>query len=158
MLVNIHYKSHVISLAFFILIVFFPACLKFEDNTTQNSMSNIEQAGGAFNLWFHSLQNYQSPALPMAVMADQLTWDFESTAFSKFGAEPRIQFTNTRNSQDNLFTQQFWSDSYFALSYANNALKEIEKGADLNMTEYHVHRMKAWCYFIHQEMQAKMSW
>lgn len=145
---NTNYKSNVISLPLLVLIVFFPSCLKLEDDTPQDPMVQIEKASEAFNLWFHSLQNYRSPALPMAVMADQLTWDFESPAFSKFGAEPRVQFTNTKNSQDNLFTQQFWSDSYFALSYANNALNEIEKGADLNMTEYHVHRMKAWCYFI----------
>ncbi|MBA7527018.1 hypothetical protein ES705_19191 [subsurface metagenome] len=148
MLMNIPHKSNVISFPLLILIVFLPSCIKLENDTPQNPMLPIEQAGGAFNLWFHSLQNYKSPALPMAVMADQLTWDFESPAFSKFGAEPRIQFANTRNSQDNLFTQQFWSDSYTTLYYANNALNEIKKSTDVNLTDYYVHRMKAWCYFI----------
>ncbi|NOY36785.1 MAG: RagB/SusD family nutrient uptake outer membrane protein [Chlorobi bacterium] len=139
-----HFLAAVILAAFS-----FSGCVK-PDKQNPDTDASLYYLINAFPTWYNALYNYRGPGVPMAVMADQVTWDFANFGYAqKFGGEPRLPFANYYKSPDTYFIDRFWISAYEALNYVNLTLQTLEQGGlisgfgpeDENM-------IRSWCYFL----------
>lgn len=109
----------------------------------------LNYAGSAFRTLHNAMQEYDGPALPMGVMADQNTCSWGMQAVKDLSSEPRRGYVNSPTYSYYSVVRNFWADCYQSISVANDLLNlsaEIEKG---NATsEIDTRLFKAWGYFI----------
>ena len=121
-----------------------------QKNDIPDTDASLYYLNNAFRTWYNALVNYRGPGVPMAVMADQLTWDFANFAYArKFGGEPRQPFDNYYKSPDTYFIDRFWIGSYEALNYVNLSLQTLDRGENISGFDNNDETMiRAWCYFL----------
>lgn len=125
------------------------SCLK-PGNNDQDTDASLYYLNESFRTWYNALFSYRGPAVPMGVMADQITWDFGNFTYAqKFGGEPRQPFANFYKSPDTYFIDRFWIGSYEALNYVNLTLSTLNQGGTITgMGQDDEPMIRAWCYFL----------
>ena len=124
-------------------------CAHLPDDLPETNAS-LFYLNNAYRNFYNTLFAYRGPAVPMAVMADQLTWDFENYAYAeKFGGEPRQAFDNYYKAPDTYFIDRFWIGSYEVLNGINQVLTALDSGEQIEgFSESDVPMIRAWCRFI----------
>ncbi len=109
------------------------------------SFADVDEA---FRMWFSATHQGNSPALAMGVIADQLTCSWKNFGMNDLSSEPRTSFQNSESYSYRGIIEDYWENMYLTLSIVNNALAEIEGGAEAGAGGEHNEMVKAWCYFI----------
>lgn len=105
-------------------------------------------AGSAFRTLHNAMQDYVSPATPMAVMADQSTCSWNGAAMRYLSSEPRQGWNNSVNFPYRNVTQIFWEDCYDAISTCNDVLRLINPSEKIEPEQNEIQKLKAWSYFV----------
>jgi len=122
-------------------------------STIEDFFSNDEDilsyAGSAFRTLHNAMQEYDGPALPMGVMADQNTCSWGMVGVKDLSSEPRMGFINSTSYSYYPLVRDFWINCYQSVSVANDLLNfsaEINEGSA--NWDIDTEMLKAWGYFI----------
>lgn len=103
-------------------------------------------AGDAFRILHNAMQEFDSPALSMGSMADQLTLSWGTAGSYWLSSEPRKSFPNDIKWVYYPFYAELWQETYQAINRVNDILFLLEKG-NVEL-DYSTEMLESWSYFI----------
>ena len=95
------------------------------------------------------MQEYDGPASPMGVMADQNTCPWGFQAVKDLSSEPRRGYVNSNTYSYYSVVISFWKNCYESISLANDILRFTNEMESKNEnTSFDIEMLKAWGYFV----------
>jgi hypothetical protein len=105
-----------------------------EPNTERaiSTPSDVQQLAAASIADWHDATNYMNPAQALAVMADALASSYNNFGMNLSSSEPRLAYPNNTTGGDYTdMAERPWYRNYTALSEANDALRAISQGVEV---------------------------
>jgi starch-binding outer membrane protein, SusD/RagB family len=112
-------------------------------STTEN-LHNY--AGSAFRTLHNTMQDFNSPAISMGTMADQLTLSWGTAGSYWLSSEPRKSFYNDIFWPYYWFYSEFWKSSYQSINRVNDIVRLLNEGN--NELQYSTEMLESWSYFV----------
>ena len=114
-----------------------------DDILTHEFITNY--ASDLHRLWFNRTQGFISPALNLAVHADQLTCSWSSWWY--FGMEPREQWNNKETYKYEWVTRYIWETLYDVFNVGTDILQFLSSEKGNEMEESEKKMLTAWSNF-----------
>lgn len=98
------------------------------EDPTSASLGTEDTANGLFRNWYVAVNAYQSPALAMATMSDNITCSWGNQGMRTMSSEPRVAWDNSSTYGYASVTQNYFNSMYSILSDATGIVSIIEGG------------------------------
>ena len=98
------------------------------ESPSSQQLGTEDTANGIFQNWFVAVNNYNSPALAMATMSDNLSCSWGNAGMRDMSSEPRIAWDNNSTYGSSFVTESYFNSMYSILSDSNGLITILEAG------------------------------